>query len=1163
MRTTLVISFLLMSLTALPVAAATFDVNDGGDAADATPGDGHCETSAHVCTLRAAVQEANALAGADVITVPAGTYVLSSGALALTEGVTITGAGAVTTILDGNAADRVFDVPVGVIATIEDLTVTNGRPSSGNGGGIRNRGTLTLTRVTIRNNVVAGSTGVFDDPIPGGGAVANAGTLTVDHCSLVGNRVLSTDGGEGGGIRNQSETSVPGASVTVTDSLIGYNSVANYGGGIFNGNYHGVTGALTVVRSTLVGNQGDSSGGIDNRGTMTVLNTTITNNGSSKASASLGAGVANFGTGTLRNVTITRNVGLEDPGVAFDSADTIGVSNPQGTLSIANSIIAEHTENCLGTITSLGHNLIQASNTCILTGDTATDLSVGDPKLGTLAFDGGPTPTRLPLPGSPVIDAGSALASPDAGACEATDQRGQTRPAGARCDIGAVEVGAPVTPPAGTTFTVDDTGTAPDAHPGDGVCATSTGACTLVAAIQEANASPGPDVVQLAAATYSLDHAQEQDPTYGATGLPSVTDDLTIVGSGADATAITRSSAAPTFRIFRAVAGSLTLRNLAVGGGAAAGSYGGGILAWAAPVTLTGVRLEGNSAAFGAAIEMLGDTLTLDASTVKGNLTSDRSVSHAVVVTAGLLDARCTTFAQNTGALRINDVGPNVGTTHHIAGCTFSDSTGVLAALEANGHSTTIVDISESQFTNGVATASGGGLYLRALTARISNSTFSDNAGQEGGAIDTDFGAALQVDGCTFSGNSVTDVGGAVVTGGPASFTNCTFSGNAATGGGGAIYAQGDGPLVLRNVTMAGNRATAAPGGGLTSLMTTAPSIADSIIAGNTDAGGTAPDCLSQDPVSNNPAQLPSLGHNIFGNGSGCDVKAGAGDLIGTPATPVDPLLGTLGDHGGFTETMVPGTGSPAVDGGDPLGCMDATGAPLTVDQRGVPRSKNPRCDIGAVEVSAAAPPPAVSVCDATATTSTTLPTTSPTTTTLPSGAEICGNCVDDDGNGLTDFEDPACCPATGDGLIVKGAKIKPKGGAYFLRLSTALTNGDVDPSQQDVFVEIRPASGADVLCARLPAAQFARKKQTFRFLDPTHTDPTGAGLDKAVVRLRRDHSARLLLTGKQVRLVAPQAGSTKVTVAFRSATSTGAAAQCAGVDASLRAVKKGALRFP
>ena len=58
---------LAVLLFAAPAGAAPFLVNNAGNGADANPGDGACATAGAVCTLRAAIQEANALAGADTI----------------------------------------------------------------------------------------------------------------------------------------------------------------------------------------------------------------------------------------------------------------------------------------------------------------------------------------------------------------------------------------------------------------------------------------------------------------------------------------------------------------------------------------------------------------------------------------------------------------------------------------------------------------------------------------------------------------------------------------------------------------------------------------------------------------------------------------------------------------------------------------------------------------------------------------------------------------------------------------------------------------------------------------------------------------------------------------------------------------------------------------
>src|SRR5206468_2515930 len=102
-------------------------------------------------------------------------------------------------------------------------------------------------------------------------------------------------------------------------------------------------------------------------------------------------------------------------------------------------------------------------------------------------------------------------------------------------------------------------------------------------------------------------------------------------------------------------------------------------------------------------------------------------------------------------------------------------------------------------------------------------------------------------------------------------------------------------------------------------------------------------------------------------------------------------------------------------------------------------------------------------------TTTTTPGTTSTTTTTLGTGPvppprDICGNCIDDDRNGLTDFEDPACCmQSQAFTMTVTRGLLRPRGAATRLKLKSLLAKvglADVNPLKQDVFVQIRPAGG-------------------------------------------------------------------------------------------------------
>ena len=156
-------------------ADATFLVNSTSDAGDASPGNGACATGAGTCTLRAAIQESNALAGRDTIQVPAGTYNLTiapvgdnlaeSGDLDITAPVTIVGAGAASTIVDGGnppggaspeqtALDRLVEIhPNAGDVTISGLTLREGWAEEA-GGALFNssEGTVRLQGIGVRDS---------------------------------------------------------------------------------------------------------------------------------------------------------------------------------------------------------------------------------------------------------------------------------------------------------------------------------------------------------------------------------------------------------------------------------------------------------------------------------------------------------------------------------------------------------------------------------------------------------------------------------------------------------------------------------------------------------------------------------------------------------------------------------------------------------------------------------------------------------------------------------------------------------------------------------------------------------------------------------------------------------------------------------------------------
>lgn|GEM_PF-2671951 len=199
-------------------------------------------------------------------------------------------------------------------------------------------------------------------------------------------------------------------------------------------------GVLNLTASTIANNRTlDSGGGIKNGGTLTLTNTTMTENISTGGS---GGAVFNDGKMTATNATLVRNdaefgrgggvFNLEDP------RDFI-----RGTVELANTLIASNRAaegpDCFGAPHSLGHNLIGNADHCTwetVEGDLLGTAEAGiDPRLLALGRHGGPTETVRFLTDSPAIDAGGDDLAP------ATDQRGGFRPIGSASDIGAYESG--------------------------------------------------------------------------------------------------------------------------------------------------------------------------------------------------------------------------------------------------------------------------------------------------------------------------------------------------------------------------------------------------------------------------------------------------------------------------------------------------------------------------------------------------------------------------------------------------------------------------------------------------------------------------------------------------------------------------------------------------
>jgi hypothetical protein len=401
--------------------AATFTVTPGPD----TPVGQTC-TAAGPCSLREAVTSATA--NGDTIVVPAGTYVLTSGQLNVTAGVTIEGAGAGSTTIEGGGSTAIGGSGQGVVqvagntvaAVIENLTITGGGASNANGGGIDETGPapLILNTVTVTNNSVTTASG-------GGGGIFSSSGLTLENSTVSANTATatqSTGNSGGGGIM------VTGGELTVADSTI-----------------DGNTALVTMGTSDTAT---DGGGGVFDASDSTgeFVNSTVTGNTVTGAGGGGALLLAVTGGADIANATINAN-GAPAGGGIDAAANTSGVS-----VSIADSIVAGNGPggNCAAPVTSFGYNLTDDSplgNTCGFTAAT-NDILDANPALGSLTpNNGGPTATEALLAGSPAIDAGNPSGCPDLQSnALTTDQRGVPRPQppGGRCDIGAYQLAPPV-----------------------------------------------------------------------------------------------------------------------------------------------------------------------------------------------------------------------------------------------------------------------------------------------------------------------------------------------------------------------------------------------------------------------------------------------------------------------------------------------------------------------------------------------------------------------------------------------------------------------------------------------------------------------------------------------------------------------------------------------
>ena len=295
-----------------------------------------------------------------------------------------------------------------------------------------------------------------------------------------------------------------------------------------------------------------------------------------------------------------------------------------------------------------------------------------------------------------------------------------------------------------------------------------------------------------------------------------------------------------------------------------------------------------------------------DVLTVSGN-----NASRAFHVSNGIVNASGLTIADGNASIG-GGIFQNSGTLN-LTQCVISNniSGSFGGGIAASG----VVALAQCLIVKNQGFSDDGvGMAQLSSSMIATNCTFllNTNTSGRGGALEV-FLATARIVNCSFVSNSASGgFGGALINYGTVGITNCTFSGNTA-GVGGAIDIAGAGSTTVRNTIIAGNTAS------------------------------TGRDCAGA---------FISGGYNLIGASDGSTGWTGLADQVGSTNAPLDPMLGPLQNNGGFTPTMLPLRGSPAIDQGNSSG--------IATDQRGrsrpftnaiPPATFGDHSDIGAVEL--------------------------------------------------------------------------------------------------------------------------------------------------------------------------------------------------------------------
>jgi len=480
--------------------ADTFVVNNTADLVDDDLADTLCHIANGDCTLRAAIQQANATVGSDVIELPSGYFTLTltganedaalTGDLDIRDSVVISGQGPEDSVIDGNLADRVMHIhndnpSIDLLIVLRGLTLQRGSADATNlgcGMKVDSHIQLVLEQVNVFDNQCnpasygAGG-GLYLDSATSlqmsasevshnrgaayGGGIATYGAVVITNSILSDNRSEDDEGllGSGGAIYSNNTSGRP----LQLNGVRVYDNAAAQGGGLYINNTRAV-----INHSVIVGNLGGDYGGLYIRTALLDLqNSAIVGNIAENSAGGLFMGSLSGG---ITNTTIANNRAMVGGGLYASDVSALIINNStiahnrasafgggvliaDHTLQLHNSIVADNaaanSPDCAdtpnvdgtpsGTLVSLGHVLFGDGAGCRNYAPASGDLA-GEAKLASLTTSNNGMPIVALLANSLAIDSG------DDATCASTDQRDLPRTVDGNadgithCDIGAYEV---------------------------------------------------------------------------------------------------------------------------------------------------------------------------------------------------------------------------------------------------------------------------------------------------------------------------------------------------------------------------------------------------------------------------------------------------------------------------------------------------------------------------------------------------------------------------------------------------------------------------------------------------------------------------------------------------------------------------------------------------